>query len=105
MQIPTVERFLFCISLETGAKILGAFVGIGAIVALLISFVLFGFAAVNYQALLNATLSEHKEILQLLEKAQYGMLQHRYESLAYRRITDERFRYSCRAATFLASRV
>lgn len=102
MQIPLVEKFLFCISLETGGQILGWFSGIGAIVGLLVSVFLFGFAAINYEQLLNATISDNKEMLQLLDKAQYCMLQrmiHQCEKFT------PNLRSSRRAGAFLDGRV
>lgn len=104
MQIPTVEKFLFCLSLETGAQIMGWSNGILAVVCLLSSAVLFGFTAINYQQFLNATVGDNKEILQLLEKAQYCKVEQMIQQSSCEEFTPNLF-YSCRAGAFLACRV
>lgn len=72
MRIPTVENFLFCLKLETGGKVLGWISCIGAAIALFVSTFVFGFAAINYPAMLNATSVETQEQMELLKSAQYS---------------------------------
>lgn len=72
MRIPTVEKFLFCLTLETGGQILGWISAIGAAIGLFISTFVFGFAAINYEAMLNATSAETADQLELLRNAQYS---------------------------------
>lgn len=72
MKIPTVEKFLFCLKLETGARILGWIFGILAALGFLVSNFIFGFAAVNYEGLLNATAQENQASVELLQKSKFS---------------------------------
>lgn len=68
----TVEKFVFCLKLETGAKILGWISGICAAIGLFVATFMFGFAIINYPALVNATSTENEEQIEMLLNAQYS---------------------------------
>lgn len=53
--LPNVEKFLFCLKLETGGIILGWFSGVISVIGLLLSFLSFGMVIFNYNAFLNST--------------------------------------------------
>lgn len=72
MQIPSVENFLFCFRLETGAKVLGWISGVISAIGFFVSTFMFGFAAFNYPGLLNATMPEHQAQIELLEKSRFS---------------------------------
>lgn len=55
MRIPTVEKFLCCLRLETGATILGWWGAIGAAIGLFLVLIGFGVAIVDFPLLANAT--------------------------------------------------
>lgn len=69
MRVPTVENFLFCISLETGAKILGYLGLVSSTVGFIVSVLVLGAATFNFQALINATT---KAGLMLMKTTQFG---------------------------------
>lgn len=55
MRIPNVDKFLFCMKLETGGTILGWFTAIVASFLLLSNLLAFGASVFSYDALLNST--------------------------------------------------
>lgn len=58
MRIPKVESFLGCISLVTAGTILSWISGIGAVVFLIVSTILFGIAVLDFPAIVNITLAD-----------------------------------------------
>lgn len=55
MRIPTVEKFLCCLRLETGATILGWWGAFAAAIGLFVFLIGFGVAIVDFPLLANAT--------------------------------------------------
>lgn len=55
MRIPNVDKFLFCLKLETGGTVLGWFTAIVASFLLLSNLLAFGASVFSYDALLNST--------------------------------------------------
>lgn len=72
IKIPSVDKFLFCLKLETGGLILGWLGGIGAGIGLITSMLGFGLVVTNYSAFLNATSAADVEEKKVLENLQYG---------------------------------
>lgn len=64
-RLPVIENFLFCFKLETGGIFLGYFCGFGALIGLLLSFILTGWAVVDFESLLNATITEEEHFTTL----------------------------------------
>jgi hypothetical protein len=55
MRIPTVDYFLCCLSLETGAVILGWFGAFAGLVGLIVTTILFGGSVFDYPLLVSNT--------------------------------------------------
>jgi hypothetical protein len=55
MRIPKVDYFLCCLSLETGAVILGWIGAIGGLIGFIVTTILFGGAVFDYPLLANNT--------------------------------------------------
>lgn len=72
MKIPTVENFLFCWALESGANVLGWICGVFAVLALLVYGAGFGLAAFNYDALVNATAPNSETHQEMMHHLQFG---------------------------------
>lgn len=71
IKIPNVDKFLFCLKLETGGLILGWLGGLGAGIGLITSLLAFGLVVTNYPAFLNATTATDVEQRKVLETLQY----------------------------------
>jgi hypothetical protein len=71
IKIPSVENFLFCLKLETGGLLLGWICGIGSVIVLTSSLLLFGLVVVNYPAFLNATTAVGDHENQVLQNLQF----------------------------------
>lgn len=68
MRVLNVEKFLFCMSLETGGKILGYFGALSSTIGLFVSVIFFGAAIFNFPALVEATETR----LEIVETSQFG---------------------------------
>lgn len=54
MRIPTVDKFLCCLRLETGGTVMGWFGGFGAVFGFVIFGLSFGMAIADYEGFLKA---------------------------------------------------
>lgn len=55
MRLPNIDKFLFCMSLETGARLLGYLGSITSATGLIITTILVAAAIFNFDALAKAT--------------------------------------------------
>lgn len=72
MRIPTVEKFLCCFKLESGATVLGWITAVCATLAFLIWMMVFGFAVMDYPSFVNVTASTMGVEPEMMQNSRLG---------------------------------
>lgn len=72
MRIPTVEKFLFCINLELGVKVVGWICAVFAGLCLFIGITGFGIAVSNYSSLVNMTAGNNEVFREVFHNSRWS---------------------------------